>query len=137
MGAVARAHDGRTVSGVSVYRATGGSAELAVLGMAAAPGIHVLDTIVAAGSRRRDVLPPRGRCRQVLLDLTRRSGCSSAPVSVCGSYRWASQIVLSEVTKCYDTRVVLDRASCTIRPRRARGRRRRQRLGQIDRKSVV
>ncbi|MGW0363016.1 cytidine deaminase family protein [Streptomyces sp. NPDC002990] len=68
--AVARAQDGRTVHGVSVYHFTGGlCAELVVLGAAAAQGIRVLDTIVAVGDRQRGVLPPCGRCRQVLLDL--------------------------------------------------------------------
>ncbi|WP_327131026.1 cytidine deaminase [Streptomyces sp. NBC_01343] len=68
--AVARARDGRTAQGLNVYHFTGGPcAELVVLGAAAARGIRELDTIVAVGDRERGVLPPCGRCRQVLLDL--------------------------------------------------------------------
>ncbi|MEU9177474.1 cytidine deaminase [Streptomyces sp. NPDC048550] len=68
--AVARARDGRTVGGVNVYHFTGGPcAELVVLGAAVAQGIRELDAMVAVGDRDRGVLPPCGRCRQVLLDL--------------------------------------------------------------------
>ncbi|MFI1012793.1 cytidine deaminase family protein [Streptomyces sp. NPDC020965] len=67
--AAARARDGRIVTGVNVYHFTGGPcAELVVLGAAAAQGVRDLETIVAVGDRDRGVIPPCGRCRQVLLD---------------------------------------------------------------------
>ncbi len=69
MAAAARADDGRIVTGVNVYHFTGGPcAELVLIGAAAAQGVHALDTIVAVGDRDRGVVPPCGRCRQVLLD---------------------------------------------------------------------
>ncbi|MDX3540251.1 cytidine deaminase [Streptomyces sp. MB09-01] len=69
MAAAGRARDGRIVSAVNVYHFTGGPcAELVLLGTAAAQGIHDLDTIVAVGDRDRGVVPPCGRCRQVLVD---------------------------------------------------------------------
>ncbi|MFG3085154.1 cytidine deaminase family protein [Streptomyces parvulus] len=67
--AAARARDGRIVTGVNAYHFTGGPcAELVVIGAAAALGAGELDTIVAVGDRERGVVPPCGRCRQVLLD---------------------------------------------------------------------
>ncbi|MFR0355146.1 cytidine deaminase family protein [Streptomyces sediminimaris] len=69
MAAAARARDGRIVTAVNVYHFTGGPcAELVVIGAAAAQGAYDLDTIVAVGDRDRGVVPPCGRCRQVLLD---------------------------------------------------------------------
>ena len=69
MAAAARARDGRIVTAVNAYHFTGGPcAELVVIGAAAAQGVHELDTIVAVGDRERGVVPPCGRCRQVLLD---------------------------------------------------------------------
>ncbi|MFE6286497.1 cytidine deaminase [Streptomyces sp. NPDC057877] len=69
MAAAARARDGRIVSAVNAYHFTGGPcAELVVIGTAAAQGVYELDTIVAVGDRDRGVVPPCGRCRQVLLD---------------------------------------------------------------------
>ncbi|MEU4489753.1 cytidine deaminase [Streptomyces purpurascens] len=69
MAAAARAQDGRIVTAVNVYHFTGGPcAELALIGAAAAQGVYDLDTIVAVGDRDRGVVPPCGRCRQVLLD---------------------------------------------------------------------
>ncbi|MEU8842576.1 cytidine deaminase [Streptomyces roseus] len=69
MAAAARARDGRIVTAMNAYHFTGGPcAELVLLGAAAAQGIHELDTIVAVGDRDRGVVPPCGRCRQVLLD---------------------------------------------------------------------
>ncbi|MER7776388.1 cytidine deaminase [Streptomyces sp. NPDC096191] len=69
MAAAARARDGRIVTAVNAYHFTGGPcAELVVIGAAAARGAHELDTIVAVGDRERGVVPPCGRCRQVLLD---------------------------------------------------------------------
>lgn len=68
--AVVRARDGRTVPGVNVYHFTGGPcAELVALGAAVVAGVGELDTIVAAGDSERGVIPPCGRCRQILLDL--------------------------------------------------------------------
>ncbi|MFJ4466959.1 cytidine deaminase [Streptomyces sp. NPDC089424] len=67
--AAARARDGRIVTAVNAYHFTGGPcAEMVVIGAAAAQGVQELDTIVAVGDRDRGVLPPCGRCRQVLLD---------------------------------------------------------------------
>ncbi|MGX1270622.1 cytidine deaminase [Streptomyces phaeoluteigriseus] len=69
MAAAARARDGRIVTAVNAYHCTGGPcAELVLIGAAAAQGVHDLDTIVAVGDRDRGVVPPCGRCRQVLLD---------------------------------------------------------------------
>ncbi|WP_432098894.1 cytidine deaminase [Streptomyces sp. WAC 04229] len=69
MAAAARARDGRIVTAVNAHHFTGGPcAELVVIGAAAAQGAHELETIVAVGDRERGVVPPCGRCRQVLLD---------------------------------------------------------------------
>ncbi|TQF06254.1 cytidine deaminase [Kitasatospora acidiphila] len=69
MAAAARTRDGRIVTAVNAYHFTGGPcAELVVIGTAAAQGAYELDTIVAVGDRERGVVPPCGRCRQVLLD---------------------------------------------------------------------
>ncbi|AZQ35581.1 cytidine deaminase [Streptomyces cyaneochromogenes] len=69
MAAAGRAQDGRIVTAVNAYHFTGGPcAELVLIGAAAAQGIYELDTIVAVGDRDRGVVPPCGRCRQVLLD---------------------------------------------------------------------
>ncbi|MEU2155765.1 cytidine deaminase [Streptomyces sp. NPDC019396] len=67
--AAGRAVDGRIVTAVNAYHFTGGPcAELVLVGAAAAQGLHELDTVVAVGYRERGVVPPCGRCRQVLLD---------------------------------------------------------------------
>ncbi|GGJ27797.1 cytidine deaminase family protein [Streptomyces brasiliensis] len=67
--AAARTGDGRIVTAVNVYHFTGGPcAELVLIGTAAAQGAYDLVTIVAVGDRERGVVPPCGRCRQVLLD---------------------------------------------------------------------
>ncbi|MFI6293937.1 hypothetical protein ACIBEJ_20285 [Nonomuraea sp. NPDC050790] len=69
MAAAARAGDGRIITAVNAYHFTGGPcAELVLLGTAAAQGVYELDTIVAVGDRDRGVVPPCGRCRQVLSD---------------------------------------------------------------------
>ncbi|MFG2336160.1 cytidine deaminase [Streptomyces yangpuensis] len=69
MAAAARARDGRIVTAVNAYHFTGGPcAELVLIGAAAAQGVYELDAIVAVGDRDRGVVPPCGRCRQVLLD---------------------------------------------------------------------
>ncbi|MFJ8150257.1 cytidine deaminase [Streptomyces sp. NPDC096048] len=69
MAAAARARDGRIVTAVNAYHFTGGPcAELVLIGAAAAQDAYDLDTIVAVGDRDRGVVPPCGRCRQVLLD---------------------------------------------------------------------
>ncbi|MCI3270586.1 cytidine deaminase [Streptomyces cylindrosporus] len=69
MAAAARADDGRIITAVNAYHFTGGPcAEMVVIGAAAAQGAYQLDTIVAVGDRDRGVVPPCGRCRQVLLD---------------------------------------------------------------------
>ncbi|MFD7783376.1 cytidine deaminase family protein [Streptomyces nojiriensis] len=67
--AAARARDGRIITAVNAYHFTGGPcAELVLIGTAAAQGVYALDTIVAVGDRDRGIVPPCGRCRQVLLD---------------------------------------------------------------------
>jgi cytidine deaminase len=67
--AAGRARDGRIVTAVNAYHFTGGPcAELVLIGAAAAQGAYELETIVAVGDRGRGVVPPCGRCRQVLLD---------------------------------------------------------------------
>ncbi|WNM35468.1 cytidine deaminase [Streptomyces sp. Li-HN-5-11] len=69
MAAAGRAQDGRIVTAVNAYHFTGGPcAELVLIGAAAAQGAYELETIVAVGDRDRGVVPPCGRCRQVLLD---------------------------------------------------------------------
>ncbi|MFR9676098.1 cytidine deaminase family protein [Streptomyces sp. TR06-5] len=67
--AAGRAGDGRIVTAVNAYHFTGGPcAELVLIGTAATQGIDDLTTLVAVGDRERGVVPPCGRCRQVLLD---------------------------------------------------------------------
>ncbi|KRD06221.1 MULTISPECIES: cytidine deaminase [unclassified Streptomyces] len=67
--AAARDRDGRIITAVNAYHFTGGPcAELVLIGTAAGQGAYELDTIVAVGDRERGVIPPCGRCRQVLLD---------------------------------------------------------------------
>jgi cytidine deaminase len=61
---------GRVHTAVNVSHFTGGPcAELAVLGAAAAVSDDPIMTIVAVADAGRGVIPPCGRCRQVLLDL--------------------------------------------------------------------
>lgn len=61
---------GRVHTAVNVSHFTGGPcAELSVLGQVAAVSDDRVMTIVAVGDRGRGVVPPCGRCRQVLLDL--------------------------------------------------------------------
>ncbi len=67
--AAVRTTDGRVFSGVNVYHFTGGPcAEVVAIGAAATAGAGDLEAIVAVGDRGRGVIPPCGRCRQVLLD---------------------------------------------------------------------
>ncbi|WBB69845.1 cytidine deaminase [Micromonospora sp. WMMD812] len=67
--AAARTADGRVFTGVNVYHFTGGPcAELVAIGAAATQGAGDLETIVAVGDQGRGVIPPCGRCRQVLRD---------------------------------------------------------------------
>lgn len=67
--AAARSRDGRIFTGLNAYHFTGGPcAELVVIGAAAGEGAYELTTIVAVGDEDRGVMPPCGRCRQVLLD---------------------------------------------------------------------
>lgn len=61
---------GRIFTAVNVFHFTGGPcAELAALGAAAAADAGPLVAVAAAGDDGRGVIPPCGRCRQVLLDL--------------------------------------------------------------------
>lgn len=67
--AAVRTADGRVFSGVNVYHFTGGPcAEVVAIGAAATAGAGEVEAIVAVGDRGRGVIPPCGRCRQVLLD---------------------------------------------------------------------
>ncbi|MFI7577219.1 cytidine deaminase family protein [Micromonospora sp. NPDC049497] len=67
--AAARTVDGRVFTGVNVHHVAGGScAEVVTVGAAATQGVTELETIVVVGDRGRAVLPPCGRCRQVLRD---------------------------------------------------------------------
>ncbi|MFI9272707.1 cytidine deaminase family protein [Kitasatospora sp. NPDC052896] len=67
--AAARTRDGRIVTGVNAFHFTGGPcAELVVIGAAVAQGVRELTAMVAVADRGRGVIPPCGRCRQVLLD---------------------------------------------------------------------
>jgi cytidine deaminase len=61
---------GRIHIAVNVYHFTGGPcAELVVFGVAAAGQSGPLVAMAAAGDRGRGLIPPCGRCRQVMLDL--------------------------------------------------------------------
>ncbi|CAL9314689.1 cytidine deaminase family protein [Streptomyces sp. SudanB52_2052] len=102
MAAAGRARDGRIVTAVNVYHFTGGPcAELTLIGVAAAQGVYELDTVVAVGDRGRGVVPPCGRCRQVLLDyfpaveviVGTGDGVRAVPVKelLPESYVWADQ----------------------------------------------
>ncbi|CAL2059372.1 MULTISPECIES: cytidine deaminase family protein [Streptomyces] len=67
--AAARTGDGGIVTAVNVYHFTGGPcAELVVIGAAAGQGAYELTAMVAVRSRDMAVIPPCGRCRQVLID---------------------------------------------------------------------
>ncbi|MBB5158280.1 ASCH domain-containing protein [Saccharopolyspora phatthalungensis] len=81
---------GRIHTGLNVYHFTRGPcAELVVLGQAAASSDQLpLTTIVAALDGGRGVIPPCGRCRQVLFDyfpgirviVNSRNGLTSVPI---------------------------------------------------------
>lgn len=61
---------GRIHTAVNVYHFTGGPcAELVALGVAATAQAGPLVAVAAAGDRSRGLIPPCGRCRQVMLDL--------------------------------------------------------------------
>lgn len=61
---------GRIHSAVNVYHFTGGPcAELVALGVAAAANAGPLVAMAAAGDHSRGLIPPCGRCRQVMVDL--------------------------------------------------------------------
>ncbi|MFD7578203.1 cytidine deaminase family protein [Kitasatospora sp. NPDC059817] len=67
--AAGRNADGRIVTALNAYHFTGGPcAELVLIGAAAGQGAYDLTTVVAVGDHGRGVVPPCGRCRQVLLD---------------------------------------------------------------------
>lgn len=61
---------GRLHTAVNAYHLTGGPcAEGVVIGLAAAAGAGPLITMVAVGCGNYGVIPPCGRCRQMLLDM--------------------------------------------------------------------
>jgi cytidine deaminase len=65
----ARCRDGHIVTAVNAYHFTGGPcAELVVIGAAASQGCYERERIVAVGDGDWRILPPCGRCRQVLFD---------------------------------------------------------------------
>ncbi|WP_316525100.1 cytidine deaminase family protein [Kitasatospora brasiliensis] len=67
--AAGRNADGRIVTALNAYHFTGGPcAELVLIGAAAGQGAYDLTTVVAVRDRERGVIPPCGRCRQVMLD---------------------------------------------------------------------
>jgi cytidine deaminase len=69
VGSAALSADGRVFAGVNVYHFTGGPcAEVVVIGAAAGAGVTELTHIVAVGNKRRGVVPPCGRCRQILME---------------------------------------------------------------------
>ncbi|MGV9251204.1 cytidine deaminase family protein [Streptomyces sp. NPDC003697] len=113
MAAAARAGDGRILTAVNAYHFTGGPcAELVVIGAAAAQGAYELETIVAVGDRDRGVVPPCGRCRQVLLDyfpaieviVGDSDGVRAVPISdlLPASYVWADHQLDAERTTPLD-----------------------------------
>jgi cytidine deaminase len=68
--AAALDEDGRVHVGANVFHFTGGPcAELVALGVAAAAHAGPLVAMAAVGDGGRGVVPPCGRCRQVMLDL--------------------------------------------------------------------
>lgn len=114
MAAAGRARDGRIVTAVNAYHFTGGPcAELVLIGTAATQGAYELDTIVAVGDRDRGVVPPCGRCRQVLLDyfpaLKVIVGAGDRLRTVCitdllpESYVWADHQLDAERTAPFST----------------------------------
>lgn len=59
--------EGRVITGVNLYHFTGGPcAEMVAMANAAG---RTLVRIVAVGDDGRGVIPPCGRCRQIMLDL--------------------------------------------------------------------
>ncbi|MGW7454942.1 cytidine deaminase [Streptomyces sp. NPDC054787] len=109
MAAAARARDGRIITALNAYHFTGGPcAELVLIGSAAAQGAYELDTIVAVGDRDRGVVPPCGRCRQVLLDyfpdvkvvVGSGDGILTVPLTdlLPGRYVWADHQLDAEPT---------------------------------------
>ncbi|WP_269859681.1 cytidine deaminase family protein [Streptomyces sp. RPT161] len=98
--AAARTHGGRIVTAVNAYHFTGGPcAELVLIGTAASQGDYDLSTMVAVADQDRGIIPPCGRCRQVLFDyfpaLTVIVGPTTAPRAVSiaellpDTYVWA------------------------------------------------
>lgn len=60
--------DGEIISALNLYHFTGGPcAELSVLAKAISSGSEPV-AIVAVGDRKRGIIEPCGRCRQVLID---------------------------------------------------------------------
>ncbi|WP_405546805.1 cytidine deaminase [Streptomyces phaeochromogenes] len=114
MAAAARAQDGRIVTAVNAYHFTGGPcAELVLVGAAAAQDAYYLDTMVAVGDRDRGVVPPCGRCRQVLVDyfpalkVIVGAGDRLRTVSITDllpeSYIWADHQLDTEQTEPHST----------------------------------
>jgi cytidine deaminase len=69
VGSAALSADGRIFVGVNVFHFTGGPcAEVVVIGAAAGAGVTTLTHIVAVANGGQGVIPPCGRCRQILMD---------------------------------------------------------------------
>lgn len=95
--AVVRAADDTVATGLNLFHFTGGPcAELTALANLAAQTSSPARLIVAVGDRGRGVLPPCGRCRQVLLDtqpevhVILEIGRDPLPIAEClpFSYGW-------------------------------------------------
>lgn len=60
---------GRILTGMNLYHFLGGPcAEVTVMAKAASETVHPLVTMVAVGDDERGVIPPCGKCRQVMID---------------------------------------------------------------------
>ena len=99
----ARCKGGQIVTAVNAYHFTGGPcAELVVIGSAASQGYYELERIVAVGDGDWRIVPPCGRCRQVLFDyfptievIVQSSGkylTYSIPELLPETFDWAKQV---------------------------------------------
>lgn len=69
VGAAVATKDGSIVTGINLFHFTGGPCgEMVALANAISQGDKDLIAVVAVGDNDRGVLPPCGRCRQILFD---------------------------------------------------------------------